>query len=230
MRSATNIRQVGHPTKLGTLCEPGRLAGSAATLATHVLGCLVRRVQLAVDEIGQPDVQHIKLLLRVDTTTGPYGPRGEAHVLGSPRPCPDFGLPARLHIHLHEPARHGLLLSSHAAHSAASESDLGSLLPAASPSGVPSLARTGDDPARLRHQPLAAPPLYLPVDGRFFPSVPGSLHLPDVQQGLLSAQFPADSQPLPHRREALQVPTRRMRQSLQRTEQHEAPRTGLPQL
>lgn len=79
-------------------------------------------------------------------------------------------------------------------------------------------------------EPMAAPPLHLPDFGRFVPAIARPLHLPDLQQGILSAKLAADPQPLPHRREAFQVPTRRVREGLQREEQHEATRARLPQL
>jgi hypothetical protein len=70
-------------------------------------------------------------------------------------------------------------------------------------------------------QPLATPPLHLAVLGGIFPPVTGPLHLPDLQQSILSAQFIAHSQSLAHRREALQMPSRWLRQGLQRSKQHE---------
>lgn len=70
-------------------------------------------------------------------------------------------------------------------------------------------------------EPLATPPLHLAIFSSLLPPVAGPLHLPDLQQGFLQAQFIAHSQPLPHRREALQVPSCRLRQGLQRSEQHE---------
>lgn len=76
---------------------------------------------------------------------------------------------------------------------------------------------------------MAAPPLPPPGIGPALPPEPGPVHLPDVQQGLQPTQQPAHPQPLPHRREALQVLADRMRQGLQREEQHEASREGLPQ-
>ena len=86
--------------------------------------------------------------------------------------------------------------------------------------------RAGDD-AR-QPEPVAAPPLHQCVERRGLPPVAGPLHLPDVQQGLLAPQQPAHPQPQPHGREAVQVPPRRLRQGLQRPQQHEAPRARLP--
>lgn len=62
-----------------------------------------------------------------------------------------------------------------------------------------------------RCQPLATPSLHLAFFGGFFPAVTGSLHLPDVQQGLFQTELATNSQPLSHRREAFQVPSRRLR-------------------
>lgn len=76
---------------------------------------------------------------------------------------------------------------------------------------------------------MATPPLHLAVVSSIVPPVAGPVHLPDVQQGLLAAELAPHPQPLAHGREAVQVPPRRMRKGLQRTEQHEAARAGLPQ-
>lgn len=75
---------------------------------------------------------------------------------------------------------------------------------------------------------MGAPPLhrsFVPLD---LPSNAGALHLPDLQQGLLKAFKSQDPQPLTHWREAVQVPTQRLRQGLQRPKQHETARTWLP--
>lgn len=97
--------------------------------------------------------------------------------------------------------------------------------------GIPSTAtRVGHTCSVGRRQPLAAPPLYRPILDVILPSEPGPVHLPDVQQGVFTAQLSPDPQPLAHGREAVQVPLPRLRQSVQRTEQHETTRAWLPQL
>lgn len=96
-------------------------------------------------------------------------------------------------------------------------------------SGIPSNAAQRCD-ALVWLEPLATPPLHLALFSGIFPPVTGSLYLPDLQQGLLQAQFITHSQPLSYRREALQVPSRRLWQSLQRSQQHEETRARLPQL
>lgn len=82
----------------------------------------------------------------------------------------------------------------------------------------------------VRQQPVATPPLHLANICRILSPVSGSLHLPDLQQGLLAAELSSHPQPLPYRREAFQVPPQWMRQGLQCPEQHEASRARLPQL
>lgn len=80
--------------------------------------------------------------------------------------------------------------------------------------GLPSHARVDAPWPQRRRQPLAAPPLHRSLGGGVVSPVPGPLHLPDVQQGVLAAQLAPDPQPLAHGREALQVPAPRVRQGL----------------
>jgi hypothetical protein len=95
---------------------------------------------------------------------------------------------------------------------------------------IPASASLGGSWADFRPKSVAAPPLHLPLVGCYLPPEPRPIHLPNLQQGILPAQLTEDPQPLAHGREAFQVPPYRLREGLQRPEQHEAARTRLPQL
>jgi hypothetical protein len=69
---------------------------------------------------------------------------------------------------------------------------------------------------------MATSPLHLAILSSIIPSIPRSLHLPNLQQGLLSSIKFANPLPLSHWRETLQVSPPRMRQGLQRPQQYEA--------
>lgn len=84
--------------------------------------------------------------------------------------------------------------------------------------------------AYIWSKPLAASPLHRTVSSSILPPVSGPLHLPNMQQGILPTELAPHSQPLPHGREAIQVPSPGLRKSLQRAKQHETPRAGMPQL
>lgn len=83
--------------------------------------------------------------------------------------------------------------------------------------GFPSAARRCSHGLFLGLQPMATPPLHLPLFCRIFPPITGPIHLPDLQQGFLPTQLSENPQPFAHGREALQVPSFWMRQGLQRS-------------
>ncbi|KYK58014.1 hypothetical protein DCS_05027 [Drechmeria coniospora] len=63
-------------------------------------------------------------------------------------------------------------------------------------------------------QPVAAPSLPVTGPRNLSFSEPGSLRVPDMQQGLQPTKQPPDSQPFPYGREAVQVPVCRLRQGV----------------
>ncbi len=82
----------------------------------------------------------------------------------------------------------------------------------------------------IGRQPMATPPLHLPIFSGVIPPISGSLHLPNMQQSLLKTIQPTNPLSLAYGREAIQVSPSRLRQSIQRTQQHEAPRARMSQL
>jgi hypothetical protein len=80
------------------------------------------------------------------------------------------------------------------------------------------------DHARISHahsiggEPLATSSLHLPIIRCRLSAIAGSIHMSHVQQGLLASVQFEDSLSQPHGREAIQVPSPRMRQGLQRAE------------
>jgi hypothetical protein len=80
----------------------------------------------------------------------------------------------------------------------------------------------GDSYSILGCQPLATPPLHLPEQRCHLSSIPGSLHLSDMPEGVLAAQQLAHPLSQSHGREALQVPTRGLWKGFQCAKQHEA--------
>ena len=75
---------------------------------------------------------------------------------------------------------------------------------------------------------MATSPLHLAIFCGSVPSIPRSIHLPNVQQGIFSTLESEDSLPQPHRREAIQVSSSRLRQGVQRSKQHEETRARMP--
>lgn len=77
---------------------------------------------------------------------------------------------------------------------------------------------------------MATSPLHFSVLCCVIPTISGSVHLPNLQQGIFKTFKSAYSLPLTYRREAIQMPTSGMREGLQRPQQHEATRKRMPQL
>ena len=86
-----------------------------------------------------------------------------------------------------------------------------------------------DSYSLIGRQPMATPPLHLPIFSGVLPPISGSLHLPNMQQSLLKAVQPTNPLSLAYGREAIQVSPSRLRQSVQRTQQHEASRARMSQ-
>lgn len=183
-----------HSAQLVALWAPRHDEDSIAAESSHVVRCFVRRVQLAVDQVCKPALDDLQLLLRDDASNEPHGREalGDGPQNAS---SPAFGLPASVWFALR---RDGLVLPSHAAHAPAAASDAGDVLPTTTSSRLPSHASFGGPWADLWSEPLAASSLHRTLSSAFFPPVPGSVHLPDVQQGLLPAELPPNPQPLSH--------------------------------
>jgi hypothetical protein len=78
-----------------------------------------------------------------------------------------------------------------------------------------SVRHTSSEPRSLeRYKSLATSPLHLTIIPSQLSSITRPLHLPNMQQSIFTAQQPSYPQSQPHRREALQVPSSRLQQSI----------------